>query len=214
VIIDDGPLASLLADAETPAHTQWSHQTQNFREKYGRNAKAFLDFVRSAPRKLAETLGRTNRDRNRLALAQFFPMPGEADGLPAGDRDADDDAPDGNPVHPPQPPPPPSPHGFAVERVRGGFRVRRGDVNVPLPSALEVVTAYDVSRGNPFSKYSASDFQMKSLAQTIVGAGEVLCEANRLVVRELTDDFRIEVDGFDVNRDLCVRVRAREVDRD
>ena len=33
VIIEDKPLATMLGDAETPAHTQWSHKTQNFMDK-------------------------------------------------------------------------------------------------------------------------------------------------------------------------------------
>src|SRR5262249_9812438 len=80
VIIDDRPLAELLGDAETPAHTQWSHQTQNFRGKY-EHGKQCLDYVRSAPRQLAELLSEARREKDRFALADFFPRPPGENGL-------------------------------------------------------------------------------------------------------------------------------------
>jgi hypothetical protein len=74
VTIDDKPLADMLGDAETPAHTQWSQNSQNFSGKY-QNGKACLDFVRSAPRQVAEILSSKDRERDPRALADFFPRP-------------------------------------------------------------------------------------------------------------------------------------------
>ena len=34
VIVEDAPLASLLGDSETPAHTQWQKDGSNYRGKY------------------------------------------------------------------------------------------------------------------------------------------------------------------------------------
>jgi hypothetical protein len=161
---------------------------------------------------VAEILSGAHKNRDRLALADFFPEPSLAEGVPDED-DADSD-PKGD-----QPPGKPKnlvarPQAFSVERLTGGFRVRRGDTKVALPPSLEIVVAYDVSRGNPFSKYESADFDLKTQVESLVGAQTVTADANRIRVALLEEDFRIECVGFDVNRDLCVRVRAARAEDD
>jgi hypothetical protein len=214
VLVEDGALSNLLGDAETPAHTHWSAKTANFRGRYGRSGRACLDFVKSAPRSIAEFLGGARRERNRLALAQFFPQPSESDGLPEVDSEADDDSPDGKAPKPPRTFPPRTPAAFVLERIRGGFRVKRGEQFAPLPPALDIAVAYDCSRGNPLSKYSFADFQLGALQKELVGVQELHCEGNRLRVALLQPDFAVEVNGLDVNRDVYVRVRPAELPND
>lgn len=119
VIIDDEPLDRMLGDAETPAHTQWSHQTQNFRDRY-QHGKFCLDFVRSAPRQIAEILSDTKSKRDRLALADFFPRPPDDDGL-----DTTQERPRKDEGHKTEQPeviyPAPQPQPFEIEQKRGGL---------------------------------------------------------------------------------------------
>lgn len=204
VIIDDAPLATMLGDAETPAHTQWSHLTQNFRDKYV-HGKACLEFVRSAPRKLAEYFSNSRSQRDPLALADFFPRPQEDDGLD-NLQELEQDKP-GEKTDQKKILVNASIQPFEVEHLQGGFRVRRNSRIQEYPSRLEICVAYDRSRGNPLSKYNRADFQLESMQKQLNGVSEVLCRDNRLILDLLERDFRVEVTGFDINRDVYVRAQ-------
>jgi hypothetical protein len=212
VIIDDKPIATLLADAETPAHTQWSHQTQNFRDRY-QHGKAFLDFVRSAPRRIAEILSGARKQRDALSLAEFFPRAPEEAGLDTSqDREQEEEG--TGRTQAPHPRQPAKPQAIEIEQSRGGFRIKRGDRSIPLPARLEITVAYDRSHGNPLRKYHRADFRLESMAKRLPGVREMRCRDNRIVVDPLEDDFRIEVTGFDENRDVYVRAQPKERDDD
>jgi len=208
VIIDDGSLERMLGDAETPAHTQWSHQTQNFRDKY-QNGKICLDFVRSAPRQIAEILSDTKSRRDRLALADFFPRPPDDDGLDSTLERPREEV--GHKTEQPQVNyPAPQPQPFEIEQKRGGFCIRRAARASKCPPRLEISVAYDRTRGNPLSKYHTADFRLEAMRKRMPGVREVACRENQLIVDVVDDEFRIEVTGFDENRDVYVRVRPME----
>jgi hypothetical protein len=204
VVIEDQPIATLLGDAETPAHTHWSKDTQNFRHKY-RYGGATIDFVRAAPRFLAETLSESVRGRDFVSLADFFPVPadGPAPVEPAARaaEDAEEEAVLAVEVARAGGP-------YRVERLDGGFRVsasRPGDAG-----GLEVTVAYDRTRGNPLRRWDPRDFDLAQLPRRLDGLELVRCEGNALLVRHGAERFRLEVTGFDRNRDLLVRVSPRE----
>jgi hypothetical protein len=73
VLIEDRPLATLLGDAETPAHTHWSKDTQNFKGKYT-HGSAVLEFVKTAPRFVAETLAELPASGTSVAR-RVLPLP-------------------------------------------------------------------------------------------------------------------------------------------
>ncbi|MGH7740539.1 MAG: hypothetical protein ACRENS_00800, partial [Candidatus Eiseniibacteriota bacterium] len=179
VIIEDRPLATMLGDAETPAHTQWSHKTQNFMDKY-RYGQTCLDFVRSAPKQVAEILTNAREQRDRLALADFFPKPPEEEEQFETARPRPKDKRGPSPEPGPKPPRP-APSPLVVDQIDGGFTIRRGDRVALLPARIEVRVAYDRARGNPLSKYHKADFALESLDRTVTGATEVTCAENRMV---------------------------------
>lgn len=208
VIIEDKPLATMLGDAETPAHTQWSHRTQNFTDKY-EFGQASLDFVRTAPRQIAEILTNARQQRDVLALADFFPRPPEDDGANTPQPQVIDKrgtAPEQAPKVPRSVPAP-----LSVTKVDGGFSVTRGNSEAALPARIEIRVAYDRARGNPMAKYHVADFRLEALNQEIVGARLTSCGENRMVVDLQEDDFRVTVTGFDGNRDILVSVRRLEI---
>lgn len=210
VIIEDGPLDRMLGDAETPAHTQWSHQTQNFRDKY-QYGKACLDFVRSAPRQIAEILSDHSSQRDRLTLADFFPRPSEDDGIETIQQSEQPQRGQKS-EHPQVVLPPSAPQPLQIEQMRGGFRVLRTGRTAICPPRLEICVAYDRTRGNPLSKYHYADFRLESMRKQLAGVREVSSRDNRMIVDVVDDEFRIEVTGFDENRDVYVRVRPIERD--
>jgi hypothetical protein len=204
VTIDEGPLAVMLRAAEPPAHTFWSPDTANFRGRY-EHGKQTIDFVVGAPKYLADALSDARTERDLDVWADYFPSP-----VADGDRDAEDNRRKGT-KRPPRPIEPPRTRlkPFRIDKVVGGFVVVRDHIAAtPLPAALEVVAAYDASRGNPFKKYHSADFKFPKLKRVVRGIDEGDCSDNRLIFRPTSDEFRLEVTGFDGNRDLVVKVRT------
>lgn len=213
VVVEDQALSSMLGDAETPAHTHWSQDTRNFKGKYEYGV-ATINFVKTAPRQIAEILTRAQDERDWLALADFFPRPSEDEGLPeAGRQGAADDGDE------PEPPPPiveHRPQPFRIEHIGGGFRVIRDNwERTRLPATLRINVAYDTSRGNPLKRYHRADFELARRPVRVEATSAQVIEvgANRLLVQLDGDDFCIEVSGFDENRDLYVKVDRTKDDR-
>lgn len=209
VVIDDESLSSMLGDAETPAHTHWSPDSRNFRHKY-ENGKEVINFVSTAPAEILDILSRARQERDWLTLADFFPTPPLDEGLPEEDGGTDE----GREVERPVPPQPQGrPQPYRIEHAPGGFRIVRDNPGAaPLPTALDVRVAYDTTRGSPLKKYHPADFDLAEPPIEIVleSAEQVTVSANQLQVRLTGEDFRIEVTGFDQNRDLYVRVNFPE----
>ena len=100
-----------------------------------------------------------------------------------------------------------------MDKVSGGFVVMAsGQDDAPVPEALEVRVAYGTRRGNPLKRYNVADFQLDEAPVEIALSGLHLdeCGENRMVVMLTESDFRLEVTGFDPNRDLYLRVTAKE----
>jgi len=204
VIINDKPLATLLGDAETPAHTHWSHETRNFKGKY-QHGKAILDFVSDAPRQLAELLSRRYEQQDRLLLADLFPRPPHDEGNPVGDDPVPDD---GMKPEKPMPPPDKLPVPFQVSRIDGGFRVTASSPEAKCPPKAQIQVAYDRSRGNPLRRYHSSDFELSEMQRKLVG-GRIGSMAANTIELEILDarTFVLEIVGFDAKRDVYVSVR-------
>ena len=205
VVVPTGSLADLLGDAEGPAHTTWSEKTTRFRNKYI-NGAGWLTFVKQAPRRIVEIARDSDDQEDRTITADFFSVPDDSAGGSQGGSVGSPKPGDktGKPVVPVSRPRriyvARSGNGFVVTLTENGSGVRSVDVSV----------AYDRRGGNPFAKWSVDDFDLKSMEVTIAGGAEAVRDGNRLVV-DVTNpaDLKIQVQGFDTNRDL--RVNAREV---
>lgn len=205
--IDEGPLAVMLRAAEPPAHTFWSPETRNIRRRRYAHARQLISFVVGAPRILAEALSSSRLERDVDVWTDFFPSPSTE-----GERIDRGKFKKGKRVSPPPPPPPQSrPKPFRIAEIPGGFAVvRDNSSNTPLPSSLEVLTAYDTSRGDAFKQYDPADFRIQALARVATDVEDPTYVDNRIVFRPASDGFRVEVTGFDLNRDLIVRVSSRD----
>jgi hypothetical protein len=210
VVIDHAPLATMLGDAETPAHTQWQAGYLKGRYYYGVDT---IKFVRSAASELVARLRAQDTKGDKTWLASFFPMPGENDDQTKSraQRKPGDKSPTEEIKIPPRPPQP-----YAIERVKGGFAVVPSATVAILPMRLEVQVAYAVREGNPLSEWEPEDFQMvyPPLRLDPKPAGlRVLEQGGRRILVELqAPQFRIDVVGFDTKRDLYVKVDVRKSD--
>lgn len=215
VIVDDGPLATLLRDAETPAHTQWNQGTSNFKNKYKFGPGA-INFVRLSVSELLRIINQAEQQPDPTITVDFFSVPATPDDEEAvpTQRRRPRQTEGLNPPPPPLPPPPAKPRRFRIARLRGGFSIRAGDPGAPLPSVIEVRVAYDVRRGNPLRKYHPADFDLASAPirwDTGTGGAEVKsATGNRLLVAIASPGFSLEVTGFDPDRDLYVKAEAKE----
>lgn len=200
VDVSEGPLAQLLGDSENPAHTRWRSRGVARLKRY-EHGPSTVSFVSSTIRALVDLLSPPGGTIDKDLLSSFFPLP------KAARRDDDNDKVEVPPERPAIPAGRTTP--VAITRNAGGFSIRRNRHHDGSVGPLEVVVAYDVSRGNPMSRYRPWDFDLSSQPIELAVRGAAVHDArfNRLVVTPREEEFSIEVTGFDVRRDLVVRVR-------
>lgn len=200
LVADDRPICTFLGDAENPAHTSWSASAERVTAEW-RNPSARLKEVRGALQQLYDEIVSSLETRDPNALIDFFSAKAES-----GARGV---RPRGPVVRPPNPnPPPPTEKAYRLIRQKGGFAIRGGTALKPeqLPLTLRVRAAYDVLRGNPFSKHDPLDFDFsqKELEIKASGARTSAQSPNVLVIKASSRDFEVTVNGFDVRRDLII----------
>lgn len=215
VIVEDEPLAIMLRDAETPAHTQWSNTTSNFRNKYKYGGASAIKFVCRSVSELLSIINQAEQLPDPSITIDFFSVPIPPDGddaVPARRREPRN-RPGGRPSSPPPLLPPP-PRRFRIDRLRGGFAIRSADSDSTPPSFIDIRVAYDVGRGNPLRKYHPADFDLGQSAirhpTETSGVALKYAKANRMLVAVEHRGFNLEVTGFDPDRDLYVKAEVKE----
>lgn len=201
IVIDHSPLATLVGDAETPAHTELQHKLVAQKYTY---AKKVIDLVRLAPLGVVRALEQGATEDDFSLLADLFPIR-ELGALPRGKAPATSVKGD---TTPPVVDIPWTQPRYRINRLESGFSVNgTGDPSL-LPNGLTIRFAYDVRRGNPLKKYRPTDFSLQRGDVTVQVDEVDLIEQgdNSVVVRPLTPNFAVAVRGFDTNRDVIVRV--------
>jgi hypothetical protein len=210
VVIDEGPLATFLGDAENPSHTQW--QKDLVKDKYT-YAPATVNFVTEAIPSIVTILGDAQQAPDPTLLVDLFSIPADK---PTGTKGKKkQDKVQSGPTPPETPPiPPPKPKRYRIERSAGGFVVRPGPAGSTPPPILELKVAYGVRRGSAFSKWTEDDFAFGNgdIEAVAAGAEVVRAKENVLVLRITETDFEVFVNGFDENRDLEIDPTVKEAD--
>ena len=170
VVVDDQPLSAFLRLSENPSHTLW--QGQQVKKEYV-SGVGDLNFVLRSVREIVNLLTVEDREEDKHLLADLFPVPGA--GRPGGNG------------------PPPltrNPSYFVISGTSDGFTVSPGQNPIAAGSVVRVQTAYDIRRGNPLSKYSASDFQLDQPPVEYQATGIEVMEVtgNRTVVKIVEPD--------------------------
>ena len=212
LLADSGPVAEFLADAEPPAHDSWK-VTSRLKERW-KYAPATLNLIRTAPARLHQLLAVGAEKDLPDELLQYFwfeDPSGSGNGRGRIRRQ-----PKRTP-HTPTDLPPPRPRQLTIDQEKGGFTVRAGPglTSDLLPCQIHVRMAYDLEDGDPLRTWSPYDFNLGDRDGDIEieqdGASIVELRGNQLLVEARDPDFRVRVHGFDLNRDLEVRVnRVRE----
>ncbi|MGD0814402.1 MAG: hypothetical protein ABSA83_12420 [Verrucomicrobiota bacterium] len=162
-------------------------------------------FIREAMVSLLDTLTQVSEEEDRAALSDIFFIPRKAERQQELRETA--------PTEPlPEMAEPPLPK-FTILPVKGGFTVRGGPGLSPedLPFGLSVWTAYEIRTGNPFKKYNPCDYRLEAPPMKIESGGtaDITPLGQRLDFTASAIDFQVEVSGFDLNRDLKLKVEER-----
>jgi hypothetical protein len=207
VVVSRSPLASLLGDSENPAHTQWQKDSSHFKGKY-KYGPSHIDFVTGAAAAIVGAIVGIDDQVDPTALLDFFSLPSPDGQLTSGSGPSSRKK--AKPVPPVVPPLPAIRPRIVVTKVAGGFTITKSAGAPSRPATIDVRAAYDVRRGNPFSRYRSQDFVFgsKPISMRATGAEFAKVGKNRLIVKVLTDDFSLVVEGFDPNRDLIVRATS------
>jgi hypothetical protein len=201
LVADEPLLSQLLGDAENPAHTQWNERAEKLRTNWV-GGHAILRRVRSALQELHSIVAdRIERD-DPLALLDFFSIPKQhqKDRAARGITD------------PARSLPPARMKPFRIERRSGGFTILPNPKMAPegFPLKIRLRCAYDTLNGNPFRRFSDYDFSFfkDKLKVERTNADFYPTDPNQADIEARSPDFKVEVVGFDLNRDLIVEAQS------
>lgn len=213
VVVDHKPIATLLGDAENPAHTQWQKDSSNFKGKY-LYGPSYIEFVTKVVHNLVVTLQSRDGEVNKTILSDLFYLPPDDANNKIVRPDKDPKQEPGKNSEPDETEIEPSKKRFRLKRVDGGFTIVCGDVDTVSPARLDIRLAYDVRKGNPLKKYDPADFRVQSQPIRIDPATKNVSLTtlnDNHIVGEIRDaDFVLTITGFDKNRDLFIKARIEE----
>lgn len=215
VRIEAGPLANLLGDSENPAHTEWQKSSRNFKDKYVLGG-VVIDFVTDFVTELLRRVHASDAKLDKDLLQQYFNDPGPDSASPGkppkkkpGEKEGEGD--ENQPPKPPEGEIPESRAELKITPLVDGFTVSSTGWPVDQNAKVEVLAAYETTKGNPFKAYSAYDFDFKGQAKGAEMDGCTILEAknNTILLSVESPAFSITVKGFDTNRDIIVRANIK-----
>jgi hypothetical protein len=204
VNVESGPLAKLLGDTEGPAHEDWDTSAERPDQQW-RTWKGRVKFVRGIVDRLVEVLTPPTTEPDFDRLSDFFSI--ERMGGLQRLKKPGDESKDRTGIQPPVP----ELKWFHITEREGGFTIAR-TASVPIPSnpTLKVSLAYDLPRGDPIRNWSPLDFRIGSRAGYLQPTGKgwraKSLSGNVVMLSEIEEAFRFSVRGFDLHRDLFIRV--------
>jgi len=208
VSIIDSPLKTLLGRAENPAHTEWNEGSDHFKGKYlyGRD---YLNFVRLSVKRIIQYIQKDDEEADSSILADLFSIPKPENETSPIPEPSPDPGPD---VKPPVIPTIPAKESYYnLVKIDNGFRVY-GKKEFKQVREYFIVIAYDLIRGNPFNKWHKADFLTQDLIIKTKNTSNYEAKDNYIKFTADDNQFNIEVNGLDVNRDLKVRVTSQAVE--
>lgn len=201
LIADEAPICEFLGDCETPAHTNWNERTEGFKEKYP-DAARNLRFIKRSMVQIVSILDEPPSERQIDFLKEIFSVP-----LSPEEREEMAEitrAPEIQQVER-------TLRTFSISRTQNGFSItlNEGITGLSFPFRAAVRMAYDTFRDNPFRSYEKFDFDVGSSSINIDADDCTVLkrELNELEIEITGWKFRLEVTGFDPNRDLVVDIK-------
>lgn len=213
LVASGGPMAQLLRQAEHPAHTHWNKDTGNFKDTYA-NGPSYLTVVKQAAQRLISAMldDDTTEDRRLLVDVFSVPVAPEVDDAAIETRKRRRKK---STVQEKSEPPEDLPKkavGYRVVRAEDGFTITRGDTEARVPKWLLVRCGYGRRDGKAVERWVPADFELHrppiKVSPECQGLEVMEQVRNVLKLRVIDPEFKITLNGFDVNRDLVVSVKS------
>ena len=194
ISVTDGALSTLLGDSENPAHTEWQERSPKFKNRYTHGVSC-LRFIKNSPKEILKILSKPSLGIDKNLLENFFSVTRRKGS---------------NEGKPPRPGPIPvcSTKEFQLFRKPGGFVLRKNPKAQKISPGIQFKVAYETRGRDPFKAYSPFDFEMDKAPIKInaVKAKVNVIKENQLIAQLHTHEFMLEIMGFDLNRDLRVKI--------
>jgi hypothetical protein len=212
--IQESNLSSLLVTAEEPTHRTWNSKRPKVVAQYKDPDKA-LNAVRNAALRLVEFLTPPGK-RDDTALSIYFADPSAPPTKRKGGAGVTPDSPTADPHAdlPSIPPPRAKPIDFVP--LSDGFRIKSNPPEMilkSLPLLCEIDVAYATTFGDPFAQWDAAEFWLnddKAFPIDSTGVSELVRDGNQISFNMTHPVSEIKVTGFDINRQLEVRINYHE----
>ena len=221
VVIENGPLATLLGDSENPAHTEWEKNAGKFKNKYDWGPST-IDFVRLSVNKLLNTISRSDEELDVTVLSDIFyiDLPENDEEVPESRKIARKKKPQPGHTGEPRPPKPKSkPRTYSLRSIEGGFIMSNAATSAGKLRRYEVCVAYDISgasKSKALKSWDKNDFDISKKKYVNKPSGKNLFDVelngNSIKFTAADNDFALKVDGFDEHRDLIVDVYQEVID--
>ncbi|HTR01481.1 MAG TPA: hypothetical protein VMH83_15895 [Candidatus Acidoferrum sp.] len=219
VVIETGDLATLLGDSENPAHTEWEKNAIKFKGKY-KWGPTTIDFVRLSVGKLLNLLSQSDEDEDPFVLSDIFylNLPENEDEVPQSRKRKLQPNKGEEPEPPPTTIPPGSPRKYRLLKVQSGFVLAGAKTPIDQALRFKITVAYDfegASKASALKKYHKNDFDLakrKNINPLVMENLNILeIGGNTISFTANTNDFMLEVTGFDNRRDIIVDVDVEEI---
>lgn len=206
-------LSKLLLAAEEPTHLRWNTRLPRLGEYY-RSGPEVVALIRNAMARLLDILTGGEQKRDYKLLSKYFSAPGlqspekTRGKKPTGKAD----------LQPPDSIPPPKPKLLAIDALEDGCRVRPAKVGIlasaQLPLLVTMEFAYEGLDKDAFNEYHPLDFDLEDKRVFIIQSKN--CTVGRQTLNQLeftvdTEDFEMQINGFDRNLRLRMRLTYEEV---
>ncbi|MDC3236823.1 hypothetical protein OAT73_06170 [Candidatus Poseidoniaceae archaeon] len=216
VISEKGELESLLRTSEDVAHT--IHRISRVEKKY-QTAGDIVRFYRKSASTLIGYLQTKSELFEKDWIDDWFPSEEiENQNKPRrkrkkkkkSDNEPEDTEEDDLIIGPPKPPEDfDEEHSFELQKLQGGFSIH-GEIKLGLDLLFRVKMGYSRDDGkDAIKKWKPFDFTLENLEHESSGIEMEKIEGNTLVFTAIgpTEEFYIDVTGFDSNRDLYVHTK-------
>ncbi len=214
VVIEPGAIATLLGDAENPAHTEWEKNAVKFKGKYRWGSKT-IDFVRLSVSKLLNLMNQGDDEEDTAILSDIFflDLPENDEDVPESRKRAkkENSGPDSPP--PVDPIPPSKPRTYRLNKSSEGFVVQGPKEQLKNRRRYRVKVAYDfvgASKAKALKNWDKRDFDFSRAKNVCKPETEnilnVVIEGNTIEFEAENNDFKLSVRGFDTLRDIIVDV--------
>ena len=209
VLVEPGHLASLLGDTEGPSHVSWDTSNDERPNQVWKTWKGRVKFFVRIVDSLVELLAPPPDKADFDLLSDFFSIDQVAS--PQRKRKPSSDGERTRDFDPPEA----SPRWYRMTGREGGFTIAdSGGLPTLIGAKLKVSVAYDLPSGNPLRHWSKFDFDFRtsekrrSIKFRGKGVKPEIPKSTGNVIEITIDeaDFYFVANGFDLNRDLYVRI--------